>query len=336
MLLSFAGEVKITDFGISRAGFQAKSQHEVIRGKYAYMSPEQVGGKPLDGRTDLFSTSIALFELVTGRRLFKARTREETLARVRRAEVPSPKGYRPEISDDLERLLLKALSKRPEDRFQTAGEMHEAMTTIMVREGYRVTNTDLANYMMQVIEAVQTQRGEKTQSVWPRDAPKRSGRAVRQGLRSSALCGRSPEDHVHPESAVGGNYPRSLEGEIWERADGSVLPSVPLGGQRGAQGRHLACRGSVLCAPRRHGRGGVPPLCGNRPRRGSVDGQHSASNSGLGACGALLSGSLADESLGMAWAALLTEVASRQTEYTTQLLQDGSPFKEIASSISMS
>jgi len=234
VLLSFAGEVKITDFGISRAGFQAKSQHEVIRGKYAYMSPEQVAGKPLDGRSDLFSTSIVLYELVTGRRLFKARTREETLARVRRAEVPSPKGYRPEISEDLERLLLKALARRPEDRYQTAGQMHEALSAIMVREGYRVTNTDLANYLMQVIEAVQTQRGRKRT---------RSGRA----MPPSAVVVLSAEAAAPPRSVaapretlttLGKRWEEVLlasEGEIWERSDGSFLVVwVAKGGLRDA------------------------------------------------------------------------------------------------------
>ena len=75
VLISFSGEVKITDFGISRAAFQAKGLHEVVRGKYAYMSPEQVDGLELDGRSDLFSLGILLFELLTGRRLFKGKNR---------------------------------------------------------------------------------------------------------------------------------------------------------------------------------------------------------------------------------------------------------------------
>ena len=90
MLLSYSGEVKITDFGISRAAFQSKGVHEVVRGKYAYMSPEQVNGKVLDARSDIFSLGIVLFELLTGRRLFKGKNREETLERVRRAEVSVP------------------------------------------------------------------------------------------------------------------------------------------------------------------------------------------------------------------------------------------------------
>ena len=317
VLLSFAGEVKITDFGISRAGFQAKSQHEVIRGKYAYMSPEQVGGKPLDGRTDLFSTSIVLFELVTGRRLFKARTREETLARVRRAEVPSPKGYRPEISDDLERLLLKALSKRPEDRFQTAGEMHEAMTTIMVREGYRVTNTDLANYMMQVIEAVQTQRGRKRN---------RSGRA----MPPSAVVVLSAEASAPPLSVAAPRKTMSTlsqqweeiilasEGEIWERADGSVLVVwVAKGGLKDAI---LRAVGACCALQDATDEAGYRLSAGIAPGVARLMANTRRPTAGWELAGPFYLARWLMNLSAHRGRLLLTEVASRQTEYTTQLL----------------
>ena len=133
VLISYAGEVKILDFGIARAAFQADTKHRVVRGKYAYMSPEQVEGQTLDGRSDMFSLGIVLYEMMTGRRLFKMKKREDTLARVRRAEVPSPRTYRPEISEDLEGFLLRALSRNRDDRFEDGQEMYAALTRIMVR-----------------------------------------------------------------------------------------------------------------------------------------------------------------------------------------------------------
>ena len=154
ILISYAGEVKITDFGISRAAFQSAGAHQVIRGKYAYMSPEQVEGRPLDAQSDLFSIGIVMWEMLAGRRLFKTKSREETLNRVRRAEVPSLRSYRPEVSEDLEGLLLKALSKRPQDRMASAGELLEQLSILMVREGHRATNGDLSQFMKEVIEAV--------------------------------------------------------------------------------------------------------------------------------------------------------------------------------------
>ncbi len=150
VLISHAGEVKITDFGISRAAFQVQSLHDSVRGKYAYMSPEQIENLPLDGRSDLFSLGIVMWELVTGRRLFKTRTREETLQKVKRAEVPSPRLYRPQVSEELEAIVLKALARAPEHRYRNAGEMLEALGLLMVREGQRTTNNDLSQYLQQV------------------------------------------------------------------------------------------------------------------------------------------------------------------------------------------
>ncbi len=217
VLVSFSGEVKITDFGISRAAFQAKSLHDVIRGKYAYMSPEQVDGRGLDGRSDIFSLGIVLFELLTGRRLFKAKTRDETIARVRRAEVPSPRSYRPEISSDLEGILLKALAARPERRYATAAAMLEDLGVLMVREGHRATNNDLADYVRTVVE--DERRSERrTGQLEPSSVvvvaceafpPPRTLTAPRRSLAqlSSEWTG------VLGDAA----------GEVWEQSDGSML-----------------------------------------------------------------------------------------------------------------
>ena len=147
VLVSHAGEVKITDFGISRAAFQAASLHDTVRGKYAYMSPEQIENNELDGRSDVFSLGIVLWELLTGRRLFKARTRDETLLRVKRAEVPSPRLYRPEVSEELEEIVLRSLGRLPEQRFANDGEMLDSLGLLMVREGHRVTNHDVADFL---------------------------------------------------------------------------------------------------------------------------------------------------------------------------------------------
>ena len=233
VLLSFAGEVKITDFGISRAGFQAKSQHEVIRGKYAYMSPEQVEGKVLDGRSDMFSLGIVLYEMLTGRRLFKMKNRDETLARVRRAEVPSPRAYRPEISEELEGFLLKALARNRDDRFEDGQQMYAALTRLMVREGHRATNNDLAAFLKEVIEAaVAAARGG--------NQPQRSppGRVLPP---SAVVCmaveaAPPPRSIAAPRStlaALGEGWAEIVHaggGELWENTDGSMLVVWVAGG----------------------------------------------------------------------------------------------------------
>lgn len=231
VLISSAGEVKLTDFGISRAAFQASSRHEVVRGKHAYMSPEQVDGKLLDARTDLFSLGVVLYEALTGRRLFKARTKDETLERVRRAEVPSPRAYRPELSEDLEWLLLKALARAPEDRFQSASEMIDDLSAVIVREGHRATNNDLAAYVRDASEAGQETRDA---SQIPQKPPS-SGRAVPPAVLVvlSVEAAPPPRALATPKTTLQ-DLGRGWEGivgasggEIWERGEGSMLVAWP-------------------------------------------------------------------------------------------------------------
>ena len=218
MLISYAGEVKITDFGISRAAFQANSLHETIRGKYAYMSPEQVAGKPLDDRSDLFSLGIVLYELITGRRLFKARSRDETLARVKRAEVPSPRGYRQEVSEDLEAFLLKALSREPKRRFPDAATMLDELGALMVREGHRATNHDLAQFLRDVIE----QAGKKP-TTQPGQAPPHSVVVAALEATPPPRSLASPRTTLATLTQEWGALIAEAGGEIWEREEGAML-----------------------------------------------------------------------------------------------------------------
>ena len=165
VLISHAGEVKITDFGISRAAFQAASLHDTVRGKYAYMSPEQIENQAIGPQSDLFSLGIVLWEALTGRRLFKAKNKDETLTRVKRAEVPSPRLYRPQISEDLEGIVLKALARRPEQRFGSAVEMLDAIGMLLVREGHRATNNDVAAFLQAMGPEGEDRQASKVRSV---------------------------------------------------------------------------------------------------------------------------------------------------------------------------
>jgi serine/threonine protein kinase len=225
ILISFSGEVKITDFGISRAAIQ-KGNQDVIRGKYAYMSPEQVEGKPLDGRSDLFSLGIVLYELLTGRRLFKAKSRDETLARVRRAEVPSPRAYRPEISEDLEAFLLRTLSRHREDRWADAADMIDALSALVVREGHRATNNDLSHYLREVIDSASAAVASEV----PARAPKGGHTIPPAPVVVLAMEATPPPRSIATPRATMAALSQEWAGliaegggEVWERGDGSLL-----------------------------------------------------------------------------------------------------------------
>ena len=159
ILISRSGEVKLTDFGISRAAFQMEEQHQVIRGKYAYMAPEQVEGKVLTGQTDIFALAIVLWELLAGKRLFKAKEKAQTLNNVRKALIPQLHRERTEISQQLEDVVNKGLRKSLKERYSSALRMLEALSTVMREEGYRANNNDLAQY---VKELEDTQRNTGT------------------------------------------------------------------------------------------------------------------------------------------------------------------------------
>ena len=128
VLLSYDGHVKIVDFGIAHAD-SANSQSEagVLKGKYSYMSPEQASGLPVDNRSDIFSTGICLWEMLTGNRLFRRQTDIETLEAIKAAQVPLPSSYNPEVPPELDEICLIALGRNPEIRFQTAAELQRAL-----------------------------------------------------------------------------------------------------------------------------------------------------------------------------------------------------------------
>ncbi|MBN8613056.1 MAG: protein kinase [Deltaproteobacteria bacterium] len=128
VLVSGAGEVKIVDFGIAKAASRSnQTEVGVIKGKYYYMSPEQAWGDPMDHRSDVFSTGVVLYELLTGRMLYQDADVPTLLDKVRKAEIPRPETRRPSIPRALSDIVMKALQKRPEDRWSSATEMGQAL-----------------------------------------------------------------------------------------------------------------------------------------------------------------------------------------------------------------
>ena len=124
VLISNEGQVKIVDFGIARAAFRARDTGAgVIKGKFSYMSPEQAWGDPVDQRTDIFSTGVLFFEMLTGRRLYNETEDLKLLDMIRKAEIPRPTSIRSEIPSELEAIVLKALSRKRSERYRDAQEM---------------------------------------------------------------------------------------------------------------------------------------------------------------------------------------------------------------------
>lgn len=121
VLLSWEGAVKVSDFGIAKARAASAATASVfIKGKPAYMSPEQANGQPLDGRSDLFAVGAMLWEMLVGRRLFVAEDTRATLAAVLFGQIPRPRALRPDVPRDLERVAMKLLERDLAARYATA------------------------------------------------------------------------------------------------------------------------------------------------------------------------------------------------------------------------
>ena len=148
ILISFEGDVKLADFGIAKAATKATSTDRgALRGKLLYMSPEQAWGRLIDQRSDIFSLGIVLYEMVTEQKPFLgAGTEMSILEMVRQCVVVPPREVNSRVPEALERVIMKALAREPEDRYQDAAAMQRGMETIL-RERPPVGARDLARFM---------------------------------------------------------------------------------------------------------------------------------------------------------------------------------------------
>ena len=154
VLIGYDGEVKLIDFGIAKAAGKASTtQAGILKGKFGYMSPEQVRGLPIDKRSDIFAVGIVLYELLTGERLFVGETDFSTLEKVRNVEIVPPSSYNKKIPAELERLMLKALARDPEDRYSNAIDLHDDLQSFLYSIGEFYSRKDLAGWMKKTFAA---------------------------------------------------------------------------------------------------------------------------------------------------------------------------------------
>lgn len=132
ILISFEGDVKLTDFGIAKAASKASiTDAGALRGKLLYMSPEQAWGKAMDRRSDIFSLGIVFYEMVTDHRPFLGSSEMSILEMVRECNVASPSTLNPRVPEKLERVIMKSLAREAEDRYQDAAEMFRDLERVL-------------------------------------------------------------------------------------------------------------------------------------------------------------------------------------------------------------
>jgi serine/threonine-protein kinase len=145
VLITKFGEVKIVDFGLAKATSQLeKSEPGIIKGKFSYLAPEAALGGDVDLRADIFAVGIILWELLSGRRLFLGDTDFATVKMVQQAQVPALRQMRPDVSDELDRILARSLAKDPDQRYASARDLGRDLTAFLYRQGKPVSSFDIA------------------------------------------------------------------------------------------------------------------------------------------------------------------------------------------------
>ncbi len=181
VLISYRGDVKIGDFGIALVEHENKTKGGVLKGKYGYMSPEQVHGTKVDHRSDIFSAGIVLAELLLGRRLFMGRNDFETLDNVMNARLDvldrSEKALPPEVV----KIVRKALTRDYNARYQSAREFHDDILELLYKQGERISNETLAAFIGQHVIPYLKRLTKGDSSA--------SGRSASPNIRSPVLPG---------------------------------------------------------------------------------------------------------------------------------------------------
>jgi serine/threonine protein kinase len=220
VLISHAGEVKLVDFGIAKTSLRVEgTEVGVIKGKYYYMSPEQAWADAIDRRSDVFSTGIVLFEMLTGRMLYSARSIPELIGKVRAAEIPSPVTLRPEIPEALSNIVMKALERDPNARYQNALDFSEALRDYLYETAPAFNASRLAQYVTNLLDKASRVSGD------PNAKADETGR----------LRALTRDEFVRTENSVifalqasnNATQTGGARAAARARTDGSVRPAVP-------------------------------------------------------------------------------------------------------------
>ena len=148
VLVTYGGRVKLVDFGIAKTTIQlARTRTGILKGKVAYMSPEQALGETLDRRSDVFCIGILLWEMTTGHWLYRRKSELETLKAVVEHDAPPPSQVIAGYPKELEQIVMKTLARKREDRWQSAGELGEALSAFAKQRRLDLRPASLATLM---------------------------------------------------------------------------------------------------------------------------------------------------------------------------------------------
>jgi serine/threonine protein kinase len=209
--LSYDGDVKLLDFGIAQALMKFTSEIGVLKGKFSYMSPEQIRGMPVDARTDVFSAGIILHEMLTTEKLFRGDTEFALMEKVRKAEVEAPSKFNRRVTPELDAIVLKALARDVADRYQSAAELAADLRGLL--DGYKFDNKELKEFVRGRFrkefaqELEDTELALRSQPLGDGDAPGAAVATAASGPDPSMAAIERPAPRETPIEGSAGEYP---------------------------------------------------------------------------------------------------------------------------------
>ncbi len=233
ILLSHEGGVKVADFGIAKARLVSE-ETGVIKGKFAYMSPEQAGGRSVDRRSDVYSLGVVLAELLMNRPMHQGYKGLEVLERVREGRVVFPREVDPSVPTELDAIVRRALAFDPEDRFQSARSMASELAFYLHGLEEPVEAEALERFIEQVAPRPRSQSGSLRLSTVPTLRTEAGGRAEHRELRQVVVISGAFHDEwsgALPEGDAIGKRARDMLREMAYKS-GAVLrwPQGEAGG----------------------------------------------------------------------------------------------------------
>lgn len=291
VVVSFDGDVKLIDFGIAKAkGRISKTAAGTIKGKFGYMSPEQVRGEEVDQRTDVFSLGICAWELLTLKRLFlptvlggaEGSVNEILVLDLVKNHFPDPpSSFLAEVPRELDRIVMKALAKNPDERYKSARELYRDLNGFIEKTGLHATRDDVAEMMRRTFGATRTGRIMELQETRMSDENKGGsdldifeGLGKKNSERNPAAPPPPPGSGAHVAAKPAGDMKKTLLGIPGPAASSPTLPGEPApvsarppappsGSMRAAQPSSPPATPSKPPPP--PGRGSLPNLAATQP-----------------------------------------------------------------------
>ncbi|RLB63869.1 MAG: hypothetical protein DRI90_05920 [Deltaproteobacteria bacterium] len=248
LFLTYLGRVKVIDFGVAlTADRLARTSAGHVKGKFGYMSPEQCLSEPLDRRSDIFSLGIVLFELTTGKRLFKRKNELLTLQAIFQEPIPKPSDLVAGYPAALETVVMRALSKRREERYETTADMRVELIRASHELPFEgVASDTLASLMSEIFATRMARKADMLKRVaagW--SFASLPGDVLDNSLVGQGSDGGGPDDDWAASGEAAASWQSQSHGAAAQAVAASMAPEGSLGAAAHRRRRWLIAGGAV-------------------------------------------------------------------------------------------